>query len=508
MKTELLLYLGKWTLLLTLFTLSTQAQQPRKTGIQKKQPVSNTPAKKLDIYVGGATYNEKTRKHTALYWKNGVSVPLTDGQTDAEVRAMAVVGNNVYAAGTVHGQAVYWKNGQMISLTNTPGNYGRSSGMTVSGNDVYVAGYERDYRRQIYDIARYWKNGEPVELPTGNYHGGAIGVAVAHDDVYAVGAGDPMGTNNGPKAAYWKNGQRTEARNSAFYRILGISIIGPDIYIMGTSSKQQATYWKNGQHVELTNAKDPYTDYAAATAVAVEGNDIYIAGNEGGRAIYWKNGQPFILGEVRQDSPFCTVAVSDGDVYVAGGYDFWKNSEKVELAKGQDDWAIANCVVLVKQGMSSSKIQKTLKASTPAVEKIVYTPPSPPAPPTPQEQANKFLADNKKKPGVITTASGLQYEVQKVGTGQKPERADQIKFNFRRTTIIGNQIQDSSESTRTNTMFIKDALPGLAEGALLMNVGSKYNLTFPYNLGFGSFKTNAPAGSILIFEVELLEIIK
>lgn len=373
---------------------------------------------------------------------------------------------------------------------------------------MYVAGYERDYRRQTYDIARYWKNGEPVELPTGNYHGGAIGIAVAYGDVYVVGVGDMISTNNGPKAAYWKNGQRTEARNSKFYRALGISIIGADVYIMGTSSTQQATYWKNGQHFDLTNFKDPYTDYAAATAVAVEGNDIYIAGNEGGRATYWKNGQPFVLGEVRQDSPFCTIAVSDGDVYVAGGYDFWKNGEKVELPKGQDNWTIANCVVLVKQGTAASKTPKTSKPAAPAVEKTVYPPPPPPVPPTPQEQAEKFLADNKKKPGVVTTASGLQYEVQKVGTGPKPERTDQIKFNFRRTTIIGNQIQDSSESTRTNTMLVKDALPGLAEGVLMMNVGSKYKLTFPYNLGFGLNKASAPPGSILIFDVELLEIIK
>ncbi len=127
------------------------------------------------------------------------------------------------------------------------------------------------------------------------------------------------------------------------------------------------------------------------------------------------------------------------------------------------------------------------------------------------EDGQKFLAENGKKPGVKTTASGLQYEVVTEGTGPKPKASDVVRVHYKGTLLDGKTF-DSSYDRGEPVMFpLNQVVPGWQEGIALMPVGSKYKLWIPAKLGYGEKGT--PGGPIgpnatLAFEVELLEIVK
>jgi len=121
-----------------------------------------------------------------------------------------------------------------------------------------------------------------------------------------------------------------------------------------------------------------------------------------------------------------------------------------------------------------------------------------------------FLAKNKGKQGVTTTASGLQYEVIKMGTGPKPTAQNTVKVNYVGTLIDGTEF-DSSVKRGTPAQFpIAGVIPGWTEALQLMPVGSKFKLYIPQNLAYGAKQAGAAIKpySTLVFEVELLEIVK
>ncbi len=122
-------------------------------------------------------------------------------------------------------------------------------------------------------------------------------------------------------------------------------------------------------------------------------------------------------------------------------------------------------------------------------------------------EGTAFLAKNKTKPGVKTTASGLQYEVEKEGTGPKPKATDTVKVNYLGTKIDGTKFDSSYDRGQPATFPLNGVIKGWSEGLQLMPVGSKYKLYVPSELAYGE---NAPGpigpNSTLIFEVELLGI--
>jgi FKBP-type peptidyl-prolyl cis-trans isomerase FklB len=121
-----------------------------------------------------------------------------------------------------------------------------------------------------------------------------------------------------------------------------------------------------------------------------------------------------------------------------------------------------------------------------------------------------FLAKNKEKAGVTTTPSGLQYEVIKMGTGEKPTAQSTVKVNYVGTLIDGTEF-DSSIKRGTPAQFpVAGVIPGWTEALQLMPVGSKFKLFIPENLAYGARQAgeNIKPYSTLIFEVELLEIVK
>ncbi len=123
------------------------------------------------------------------------------------------------------------------------------------------------------------------------------------------------------------------------------------------------------------------------------------------------------------------------------------------------------------------------------------------------EAGEKFLAENKKKQGVKTTASGLQYEVITEGTGPKPEAEDTVVCHYRGMLLDGTTFDNSYDRGQPLTIGASQVIRGWTEALQLMSVGSKYKIYIPYQLGYGTNDMGQiPPGSVLIFEVELLGI--
>lgn len=119
-----------------------------------------------------------------------------------------------------------------------------------------------------------------------------------------------------------------------------------------------------------------------------------------------------------------------------------------------------------------------------------------------------FLAANKKKPGVKTTSSGLQYEVIKRGTGAHPGPKDTVEIQYVGTLVDGTVFQDSNKVNKGKPVEIPldNVIPGFKEGLELMQVGGHYKLFIPPELGYGERPNkNFPPNEALIFDIKLIK---
>jgi FKBP-type peptidyl-prolyl cis-trans isomerase FklB len=124
------------------------------------------------------------------------------------------------------------------------------------------------------------------------------------------------------------------------------------------------------------------------------------------------------------------------------------------------------------------------------------------------EAGQKFLAENKNKPGVKTTASGLQYKVIKEGTGPSPKETDTVVTNYRGRLLDGTEFDSSYKRNEPATFQVNRVIKGWTEALQLMKKGSKYELFIPSDLAYGPRGMGGDIGpnSVLIFEVELMDI--
>lgn len=127
-----------------------------------------------------------------------------------------------------------------------------------------------------------------------------------------------------------------------------------------------------------------------------------------------------------------------------------------------------------------------------------------------REKGKKFLAANKSKEGVVTTASGLQYKVLREGKGAKPTPMDRVRIQYRLSLIDGKVIESTYERGQEPViMGLNNIIPGMIEGLQLMQEGGKYMLWISPEYGYGDMDSpELPGGSVLCFEIELVEVVK
>lgn len=194
-----------------------------------------------------------------------------------------------------------------------------------------------------------------------------------------------------------------------------------------------------------------------------------------------------------QDSLGYAVGVQVATYYKNQGIDKM-NTEMVKKAF-DDVLAAKTCAISTDQ--SNMVIQQKLQqASSGKAEKV-------------KEEGRKFLAENKKRPGVIELPSGLQYEVIKMGNGPKPKATDTVRAHYKGTLINGQEFDNSYTRGQPLQIPVNGVIQGWVQALQLMPVGSKWKLYIPSELGYGDRGAGGaiPGGATLIFDIELIEIV-
>ncbi len=125
------------------------------------------------------------------------------------------------------------------------------------------------------------------------------------------------------------------------------------------------------------------------------------------------------------------------------------------------------------------------------------------------EEGRVFLQNNMNRPGVITTKSGLQYEVLVEGNGKKPKATDQVRCHYEGTLIDGTVFDSSYKRNEPAVFGLNQVIAGWTEGVQLMSEGAKYRFYIPYLLAYGESGAGSmiPPYATLIFDVELIEVL-
>ena len=317
--------------------------------------IDNASSGNENVFVGGTQGNGNNS--VATYWKNGVATSLTDGNV---IYAMAVSGNDIYAAGIGHDTLKFWKNGVSTSLGEiVVVNQYVLCAMKVVGNDVYIAAtvYEG-----MNTVAKFWKNGVETRLTDGSRRAEAYAIAVSGNDVYVLGTEDDGARNNISK--FWKNGTAVILPDFIGGLTTSMAVVGNDVYIGGSQlngTVRVPAYWKNGVVTKLADGtKDEYV-----SAIAVdEDNTVHLAGYKYTTfnhtiARYWNSkGTSTNLSDGTTANHPHAIAVYGKDVFIAGdeisgpnGYNYiiakyWKNSTPIDLGSkfGNPSGAKAICV--------------------------------------------------------------------------------------------------------------------------------------------------------------------
>ncbi|MGE8427982.1 MAG: FKBP-type peptidyl-prolyl cis-trans isomerase N-terminal domain-containing protein [Sphingobacterium sp.] len=521
MKNLVLQALRCCALLSFLFSFTSYAQNNK-----TNSPKSNPSISQTDVYIAGSWYDRKAGQTFAAYYKNGKPVVLKEGQGATQFstvslgRSIVINNNDIYVAGNIldaegHSLAAYWKNEQFQPIPIKVDQYGNKqtyyvTGIEISNGNIFMFPYQPGTLDEYY----YFKNGQETNFPN------EVPASVINDRVHFVSGNDVYVANSTDEAAYWKNGTKVTLDNTLHHpnsvQVSSIFVSGSDVYVSGFKSyaskgadntnKQMALYWKNGQEIILSTGTGRYAT-RSTRSIFVSGNDVYVAGMSTdpttgeSMAVYWKNGQEVVLAKGQTFTQALAIAVSGSDVYVAGENSnrkvYWKNGQETNLT---DCAEISSMVVSKGNGTISENRVVAKKENTNVSPSLVKEDLSPK-----EKEANDFFEENKKRPGVITLPSGLQYEVIRQGTGPKPLVTDQVKVDGIRTFMLGKEIKDVTKPSPPAIVTIIELIEGQKQGLLLMNVGSKYKFYVPAKLGFP--RMNNPA-LIIVLETELLEIIK
>lgn len=123
-------------------------------------------------------------------------------------------------------------------------------------------------------------------------------------------------------------------------------------------------------------------------------------------------------------------------------------------------------------------------------------------------QGEIFLAGNSSRSGVVTTASGLQYEVIRAGTGARPKPVDTVRVNYVGMNLDGDTFESTYDTDHPAEFVLNSVMPGWTEGVVLMPVGSKYRFWMPSALAYGErgVAEQVEPNAVVVFEIELLDI--
>ena len=124
-------------------------------------------------------------------------------------------------------------------------------------------------------------------------------------------------------------------------------------------------------------------------------------------------------------------------------------------------------------------------------------------------EGKAFLEENAKKEGVVTTKSGLQYEILTEGTGKQPKATDTVRCHYEGSLMNGSVFDSSYKRGEPAEFGLSQVIPGWTEGVQLMKEGAKYRFYIPYLLGYGEngAGSSIPPYSTLIFDVELIKVL-
>lgn len=189
------------------------------------------------------------------------------------------------------------------------------------------------------------------------------------------------------------------------------------------------------------------------------------------------------------------------------GLDFGKNLKKQSVELNLDVLlrGIKDGVADAKPAMTESEMQECMTT----FQKEMMTKMSAKAKVDGEKNSKEgaaFLAENKKKAGVVTLPSGLQYKILKDGTGKSPKATDTVTVHYKGTMLDGKEFDSSYKRGQPATFPLDRVIAGWTEGLQHMKVGSKYQFFIPSNLGYGESGYGPEIGpnATLIFEVELL----
>ena len=122
---------------------------------------------------------------------------------------------------------------------------------------------------------------------------------------------------------------------------------------------------------------------------------------------------------------------------------------------------------------------------------------------------SNFLEENAAKEGIITTESGLQYEIITAGTGASPEASDRVEVHYEGTLTDGTVFDSSYERGESITFGVGQVIAGWTEVLQLMKEGAKYRAYIPADLAYGDRDIGEiPPGSTLIFDIELIKVVQ
>lgn len=235
-----------------------------------------------DVYVIGSL--EDGSNKTKL-WRNGVMTNFTD-ESGVAIHSLRIFKGDLYAVGSMYGaqgwDATYWKNGSAHSVATGMDSFGND--IIVIGNDVYIVGLQ--YNANGHGVAKYWKNGEGIELTDGTADANAKGIVVISSDVYV--SGEDAGT-----LKIWKNNVPTSlgAIGASGTHTGSIAVINNDVYVVGYEVNYEAKYWKNGKLFMLPRPEGISKAYGYSITTMADNIFFFGAGYKNGEypPLVWKN---------------------------------------------------------------------------------------------------------------------------------------------------------------------------------------------------------------------------